>query len=64
MKNLLLLTFILLTSLFSFGQFKQNIRGVVLDQASKVTLPGANVSIALKDRTNGTMTNEKGAFQQ
>jgi len=63
MKNLLLLTFILLTSLFSFGQFKQNIRGVVLDQASKVTLPGANVSITLNDKTNGTMTNEKGAFQ-
>lgn len=63
MKNLLMLTFILLTTLFSFGQFKQNIRGVVIDQASKVTLPAANVSITVNDKPTGTMTSENGSFQ-
>lgn len=62
MKFLATITLLLLISICSFGQFKQNIRGVVIDQSSKVTLPGANVSVEGENKKEGTMTLENGSF--
>jgi hypothetical protein len=47
----------------SFGQFKQTLRGVVVDQASKVTLPGANVALKNGGTPLGTITNGNGEFE-
>ena len=46
----------------TYAQFKQNIRGEVIDQASKVSLPGANISLFNGDKQVGTITNENGLF--
>ncbi|MGF7138009.1 TonB-dependent receptor [Roseimarinus sediminis] len=47
----------------SFAQYRQNVRGVVLDKASKVSLPGANIALISETGTNlGTMSDENGAF--
>jgi hypothetical protein len=50
-------------TIFSFGQFKQNFRGVVVDQTSQVPLTGANVSLKDGDKSFGTTTNESGVFE-
>lgn len=63
MKKLFLLLLFIPGIISSYGQYKQNIRGIVTDQASKVSLPGANVSIRDGDKIYGTITNEKGEFE-
>ena len=63
MKKFILLFALLLFIFSSFAQFKQNIRGVVLDQDSKATLPGASVAIIVNEKTVGTITNENGEFE-
>ena len=61
-KQILTLTLIILITT-SFAQFKQNIRGVIIDKTSMVTLPGANVALINGDKTIGTITNENGEFE-
>ncbi|MCF8357469.1 MAG: TonB-dependent receptor [Prolixibacteraceae bacterium] len=63
MKKIILLLLFMPCFLSSYSQYKQTIRGVVIDQASKVSLPGANVSVKDGDKTFGTTTNEKGEFE-
>lgn len=62
MKKILVFSTFFVLSIYSFGQFKQNIRGEVIDQASKVTLPGASISLYNGEKQAGTITNEKGLF--
>lgn len=62
MKTFTFIALLIFTYSYSFGQFKQNLRGVVIDQSSKVTLPGANVSLEGADNKAGTMTSENGSF--
>lgn len=62
MKTLTFIALLIFTCSYSFGQFKQNLRGVVIDQSSKVTLPGANVSLEGMENKAGTMTTENGSF--
>lgn len=62
MKKILTFTTLLMLCVYSYAQFKQNIRGEVVDQASKVTLPGANISLFNGDKQAGTITNENGLF--
>jgi len=63
MKKLLILVLLLPLVMPSFGQFKQTLRGVVIDQASKVTLPGANVTLKNGGDPLGTTTNGNGEFE-
>lgn len=63
MKKFLLLVIILPLYVNSFGQFKQNFRGVVSDQASGVTLPGASVLLKDGDKSFVATTNESGVFE-
>jgi hypothetical protein len=47
----------------SFAQNnRQNIRGVVTDKLSQITLPGATVQIVNKGEIKGTVTDEKGNY--
>ena len=47
----------------SFGQNnKQNIRGVITDKLSQVTLPAAKVQILNNPKNKGTMSDEKGNY--
>jgi hypothetical protein len=62
LKRYMLSCIILFLFHSSYGQFKQNIRGVVIDQASKVSLPGANISVVSGEKSVGTITNENGSF--
>lgn len=63
MKKLILSFLLLGIFLYSSGQFRQNIRGVIVDQDSKVTLPGASVAVLVGDKSIGTITNEQGEFE-
>jgi hypothetical protein len=63
MKRILILILLIPVFIQSFGQFKQTIRGVVIDQASKVTLPGASISLKDGDKPIGTTTDENGIFE-
>lgn len=63
MKKFLFSTSLLFLLIAANAQFKQNIRGVILDQDSKVTLPGANVAIMVNDKALGTISNENGEFE-
>ncbi|MBP7509353.1 MAG: TonB-dependent receptor [Prolixibacteraceae bacterium] len=62
MRTLSFIALLIFTCSLSYGQFKQNLRGVVVDQSSKVTLPGANVSLDGVENKSGTMTSENGTF--
>lgn len=57
-----LLIVLLLFAVNSFAQLTQTIKGTVIDEASQVTLPGANVFIIGTDPVKGTITNMEGAF--
>jgi hypothetical protein len=47
----------------SFAQNnRQNIRGVVTDKLSQITLPGATVQVVNKGEIKGTVTDEKGNY--
>ncbi|MFA9388155.1 MAG: carboxypeptidase-like regulatory domain-containing protein [Prolixibacteraceae bacterium] len=63
MKNILLVVIFSFILIVANAQFKQNIRGVILDSESKVSLPGANVAILVGDKTIGTISNERGEFE-
>jgi hypothetical protein len=59
--------YILIISLFiaqlSFAQSnKQNIRGVVIDKLSQITLPGASIQIVNNSANKGTVTDGKGNY--
>ena len=64
MKNKITILFLLIASLAIAQSNTQNIRGVVIDKETKITLPGAAVVI-LKDSTQeaAVSTNEDGAFR-
>lgn len=62
MKKYVLTILLIFLITVSFAQFKQNIRGVIIDKTSKITLPGANVSIVVNDKTLGVISNENGEF--
>lgn len=58
--HLIILLFI---AQISFAQNnRQNIRGVVADKLSQITLPGATVQIVNKGEIKGTVTDEKGNY--
>ena len=63
MKKILFFLFSTFLTLTSFAQFKQNVRGVIIDKESKVSLPGANVALFSEDKTLGTISNENGEFE-
>nr|MDA3879188.1 carboxypeptidase-like regulatory domain-containing protein [Prolixibacteraceae bacterium] len=52
----------LLLSPFLFGQYTQNIRGVVSDEASGAPLPAVNVALVGSDENYGASTNDNGAY--
>lgn len=61
-KNLILITF-LLVSISLFGQeMKQNIRGNIVDSDSKIAIFGANIIIVESDPLQGTSTDINGDF--
>jgi hypothetical protein len=64
MKNLLLLTCLLLFQNVYSQRIQQNIRGTVRDDISGIPLPGANVQVLGTDEfeTKGASTNESGYF--
>ena len=63
MKKIFILIILMPLFFQSFGQFKQNFRGVVVDQASNVTLPGANIALKDGDKIFGITSNENGLFE-
>lgn len=63
-SRLLFLIFIVVISQTTFSQqVTQTIKGIVIDKASKITLPGASVYIPGTDPVKGTVTDENGAFR-
>ncbi len=63
MKSILSLLTFSLISIYSFGQITQNIRGVITDKDSKLSLPGANVVITSLDPVKGAVTDIDGRFK-
>lgn len=63
MKTIILITIALLIGTGLRAQFTQNLRGLVTDRASGITLPGASVSVKVDQGELGTITNEKGEFE-
>jgi hypothetical protein len=65
-KFYLILAFIVAFSFASRmakSQFSQTVKGVVLDQASQGSLPGASVVILNSDPVMGDVSNDQGAFK-
>ncbi|RLD53670.1 MAG: TonB-dependent receptor, partial [Bacteroidetes bacterium] len=65
-KNKLLLLLILLFAISAFGQnseYKQTIRGTVIDKLTQTTLPGATVIVLNTDPLIGTTSDMDGAFK-
>lgn len=63
MKKILLLILTATTLLGANAQYTQNIRGIIIDKSSQVSLPGATVTIDIDSKTIGTITNESGEFE-
>jgi hypothetical protein len=69
MKKILLVKSLVILPLILFGHFTnaqnvvQTIKGVVMDKASKITLPGATVYIPNTTPVKGTTTDENGVFR-
>lgn len=63
MKKLIIVFTICLLSVYTNAQFKQNLRGTIIDQASKVSLPGASILLKDGDKSYVTTTNESGLFE-
>lgn len=61
-KALLFLFLVSSISLSAQQQYKQTVRGVVLDKNTQEYLPGAAVIVSYDDKAVGTTTNEKGEF--
>lgn len=62
MKKFFLTTIVFMFLLSTYAQFKQNIRGLIIDQQTQVSLPGANISVFNGDKTAGTTSTENGSF--
>lgn len=63
LKKVLLFLFLVSSiSLSAQQQYKQTVRGVVLDKNTQEYLPGATIIVSYDDNTIGTTTNEKGEF--
>lgn len=63
MKKCLILSLLLLLSCTLFAQYKQNVRGEIIDTESKISLPGANVALLSDKKSLGTISNENGEFE-
>ncbi|RLD36085.1 MAG: TonB-dependent receptor, partial [Bacteroidetes bacterium] len=64
MKHLFIILFLVIISPFtSFSQNTQNIRGNVIDEVTKLPLPGASVIIVGTNPIIGATTDEKGKFK-
>lgn len=62
MKRMLLLPFFLFFSAFVSAQFTQTIKGIVVDEVSKMPLSGSSVRIEINGKTIGTTTAGDGSF--
>lgn len=65
MKKLFILLVIFLYSVSAFAQnnYTQNIRGVIIDKHSQVTLPGASVILLNSEPLIGTVSDDNGSFK-
>jgi len=63
MKQLIAIALLIGSTLPSFSQLTQTIRGTVKDADTKSTLIGATVSVAFDDNTRGAISDEDGHFE-
>ncbi len=62
LKGIILIVFALL-SMASYAQITQTVRGQIIDQDSKTTLPGAHVVVLGTEPLKGTITDTEGNFR-
>lgn len=62
MKKYHLIILLFITQISFAQNNRQNIRGVVTDKLSQITLPGTTVQIVNKGEIKGTVTDEKGNY--